>query len=95
MVVLCVVYTIRAGHEAEAELHLRILTECTRLEPGNRAYRVYRTRHQARAYLIYEEYDDDAALVAHRKTPHFEAHGTNGLQRIMERRDAAEYEPLL
>ena len=93
MLTLAVTYVIKAGREAEAEEHLRGLTVASRNEPGCRTYAVHRARDAARTYFLYEQYDDEAALDAHRATPHFERFGTNGLQTIAESRHAAVYVP--
>ena len=95
MLTLAVVYTVVAGREAEAESHLRSLVDGSRREPGCRTYEVNRKQDDARTFLIYEQYADEAALEAHRETPHFLEHAKNGLQTLMERRDAALYVPLV
>ncbi len=94
MIVLAVTYVIRAGHEAEAENYLRELISASRQEPGCRAYDVNRSTDDPRVFLIYERYDDEAALEAHRATPHFERFGKNGIQKIAQSRLAASYVPL-
>lgn len=93
MITLVVNYLIRAGREAEAERYLRELISHSRREPGCRTYNVHRSIEEPREFLIYEQYDDAAALDAHRAAPHFAEFGKNGLQTIAERRVAATYEP--
>ena len=93
MLTLAAVYTVAAGREAEAEAHLRALVDGSRKEPGCHTYVVHRKQDDARTFLIYEQYDDEAALEAHRGTPHFLEHARNGLQTLMERREAALYVP--
>ena len=94
MLTLAVIYTVAAGRESEAETHLRALVTASRRESGCRTYEVNRKQDDPRTFLIYEQYDDGAALEAHRGTPHFLEHAKNGLQTLMERRDAALYVPL-
>jgi quinol monooxygenase YgiN len=94
MIALAVTYVIAAGREAEAEGHLRALTSATRQEPGCRSYDVFRAKDDARAFFIFERYDDEAALDAHRASPHFERHAKHGLLAVMESRSAALYVPL-
>lgn len=93
MLTLAVVYTFVAGRDAEIVAHVRALIAASRQEPGCRTYDVNRSQDDPRTFLFYERYDDEAALDAHRATPHFLEHGKNGLQTMVERRDAALYVP--
>jgi quinol monooxygenase YgiN len=93
MITLAVSYLIRSGHESEAENFLRELRVQSRREPGCRTYEVHRSLEEPREFLIFEQYDDLAALEAHRQTPHFLHFGKQGLQTIAERRTATTYEP--
>jgi autoinducer 2-degrading protein len=95
MITLVVSYVIAEGREAEAESYLRTLRTESRREPGCRTYEVHRSLEEPRTFLIFEQYDDLAALDAHRGTPHFTHFGKNGLQTIMESRTAATYEPFV
>ena len=94
MVCVAVTYTIKAGHEEEAVALFRKLTEPTRLEPGCRMYLVHRSRSDPRKFFLYEQYDDDQALDAHRASAHFAAYATGGLFGILESRSPELYEPL-
>ncbi len=94
MITLAVTYVVNAGREAEAEGFARELIAASRLEPGCRAYDVNRAKDDEHRYLFYERYDDEAALEAHRSSPHFERFGRQGLQTVAERRDAVLYVPL-
>jgi autoinducer 2-degrading protein len=95
MITLVVNYVIRPGHEQEAEGFLRELRTASRSESGCRTYEVHRSLEEPRAFLIFEQYDDQAALEAHRETPHFLQFGRNGLQTIMESRTAGTFEPFV
>jgi quinol monooxygenase YgiN len=88
MICLAVTYTIRPGREGEAAEHFRRLIPASRAEPGCRMYLVHRAEDKPRTFFIYEQYDDQAALDAHRASAHFEEHGRNGIQRIAEDRVA-------
>jgi (4S)-4-hydroxy-5-phosphonooxypentane-2,3-dione isomerase len=94
MIVLAVTYVIKSGHEDEAVRHLIALEEATRQEPGNLMYVVHRAKDDPRTFFIYEQYVDEAALEAHRQTPHFNAHGPGGLMPLAESRSPALYVPL-
>lgn len=93
MLTVAVVYTFAADRETEAQAHLRALLAASPHEPGCRRYEVHRAKDDARKFLIFEQYDDEAALESHRATPHFIAHAKNGLQTIMEAREATQYVP--
>lgn len=94
MLILTVHVTIQAGHEDEIIPSLRILQEETRREPGCLMYIVQRSRENPRRYLIYEQYRDEAALEAHRNSPHFKEYGTNGFYRFVEQRQAELFNPI-
>jgi (4S)-4-hydroxy-5-phosphonooxypentane-2,3-dione isomerase len=94
MICLGVNYVIRAGHEDEAEAILSRLTEATRAEPGCRMYLAHRLATDRRQFYLYEQYDDEAALEAHRASPHFEALAKNKLWPITESRQRLLYELL-
>jgi quinol monooxygenase YgiN len=94
MICLAVTYTIRAGQEAEAERLFRLLTEATRQEPGCRLYVAHRSATDPRRYFLYEQYDDQAALDAHRASPHFERFARDSLFPITESRSPELYIPL-
>jgi quinol monooxygenase YgiN len=93
MLTLSVTYVILPGRERDAETCLRGLIEGSRAEPGCRTYDVFRAKDDPRTYLIFEQYDDEAALAAHRASPHFERYGAAGLRTMMESRVAGLYEP--
>ena len=58
--------TIKAGREAEFERIMRDAVPRVRQEPGNQAYIFHRATDNPRVFMFYEEYDDQAALDAHR-----------------------------
>lgn len=94
MICVAVTYVIQPGRESEAvELFAR-LTEATRTEPGCRMYLAHRSVSDPRRFFLYEQYDDQAALDAHRATPHFERYAKGGLFAILESRSPELYEPL-
>jgi quinol monooxygenase YgiN len=91
MLTLVVTYAFPEASEAAAETFLSDLVENTRREPGCRLYEVFRAAETPRTFLIFEKYDDEAALEAHRASEHFQRSGKNGIQPIAERREAALY----
>lgn len=58
--------TVQAGQEAEFERIMRAAVPKVREEPGNQAYIFHRSKDNPRVFMFYEEYDDQAALEAHR-----------------------------
>ena len=94
MLILAVQVTIKAGHEDEVIDPFRKLQEATRLEPGCITYVVQRSRENRRRYLVYEQYEDEAALEAHRNAPHFKQYAANGFYRFVEERNAELFDPI-
>jgi quinol monooxygenase YgiN len=94
MICVAVTYVVKSGHEAEAAELFRTLTEYTRAEPGCRMYLAHRSTSDSRRFFLYERYDDQAALDAHRAAPHFERYVKNRLFMIIESRTPEIFEPL-
>jgi len=94
MLILAVNVIIKAGHETDVLDSFRTLQEYTRREPGCLTYVVQRSRENPRAFLIYEQYTDDAALQEHRNSPHFKQYATNGFYRLVEERRAELFDPV-
>ncbi len=89
-----VLYTIRAGHEAEAVNDLRQLAIETRKEPGNLLYLAHRSLDDPRKFLIYEQYRSPAALETHHAKDYFRRYSVQGLQKIAESHVVGNYTPL-
>jgi quinol monooxygenase YgiN len=94
MICVAVTYVIQAGHEDEAVALFARLAEATRAEPACRMYLAHRSTTDPRKFFLYEQYDDQAGLDAHRASPHFERYGKEGLFAILESRSPELYEPL-
>ncbi len=94
MLILAVRVTIKAGHEDEVIEPFRKLQEETRREPGCIGYIVQRSRENPRVYLVYEQYKDEAALDAHRATPHFKQYALDGFFPLVEERRAELFDPI-
>jgi len=94
MIVLAVIWVTKPGHEAEAAKIFRILTSESRKEPGCLMYVVHRHRSEPGRFFIYEQYTDDAALDAHRNSPHFLEYARKQLPLHGERMQGDLYEPL-
>ena len=65
---------------------LRELTAASRLEPGCVTYVPHFVDSDQATVVIYEQYKDEAAVDAHRATPHFAKYAIGGLyQKMLER----------
>jgi len=94
MICVAVTYMILPNREDEAiELFTR-MTEATLQEAGCRMYQVHRSREEPRRFFLYEQYDDERALEAHRKSSHYEQLVLRGLFRILETRTPDTWIPL-
>jgi autoinducer 2-degrading protein len=94
MICVAVTYVIQQGHEEEAVGLFHQLARATRNEPGCRLYLVHRSPTDPRRFFLYEQYDDQAALDAHRAAAHFEQFAKNGLFPIIETRTPEIFELL-
>lgn len=71
--------------EAIAEV-LRELTAATRKEPGCVSYIPHFVESDPDTIVIYEQYQDEAAVEHHRQSPHFAQYAVGGLyQKMLER----------
>lgn len=91
MIALVVNFLVREGTEEKAKEYMRIMEEHTRREPGCRLYIGHQSQDDARRFLFYEQYLDQAALDAHRAAPYFKQYVTNGLSTLMESRTASMF----
>lgn len=94
MVVLAVTWMAKAGKEAEVGTLFSKLTQESRKEPGCAMFQVHRHRTDARRFFIYEQYNDDAALEAHRASPHFLQYAKKELPKVADRVEGNLFEPL-
>jgi (4S)-4-hydroxy-5-phosphonooxypentane-2,3-dione isomerase len=85
VIVLAVVWVARPGREEEVANVFRKLEADSRGEPGCLMYIVHRHMDQPARFFIYEQYRDDAALQAHRDSPHFQQYAVKGLANIADR----------
>ena len=64
-------------------------------EPGCLLYRAARSIDDPDMFLLYEEYVDQAALVAHRETPHFATLIEGTIVPLLEAREREVLVPVL
>jgi len=83
---LVVNFTVKPGNEEKTKDLIRQLQEHTRREPGCRQYNGHQSPEEPSRFLMYELYDNQAALDAHRASPHYEQYVNHGLRSLMESR---------
>ena len=66
MLTLTARLTVKAEQEQAFERIMSIAVPKVREEPGNHAYIFHRSTQDPRVFMLHEEYDDQAALEAHR-----------------------------
>jgi quinol monooxygenase YgiN len=94
MVVLAVTWMAKTGRESEVAALFEKLTAESRKEPGCAMYQVQKHKTEPRRFFIYEQYKDDAALEAHRATPHFLQFAKKDLPKVADRTEGHLLEPL-
>jgi len=94
MIVLAVTWIAKPGQEERAAELFRELSEKARQEPGCLMFVVHRRNDDPRQFFIYEQYRDEAALEAHRVTPHFREIARGSLLEVAERKEGSLYTPL-
>ncbi len=75
------VASILAGHLAQ-----------TRAEPGCVSFLVNRAEDDGDRFVLYEQYADDAAFLAHRESPHFRENIQNRIVPLLAERYWERYE---
>jgi quinol monooxygenase YgiN len=94
MVVLAVTWKANPGNEAEVARLFSILQTESRKEPGCLMYVVHQHLTDPTRFFVYEQYDDHAALDAHRASPHFQQYAAGELPKLGERVEGELYKPL-
>jgi len=84
MLALIVHFSVKQGEEENAKEWMRKMQQHTRREPGCRLYVGHQSTEDPRRFCFYEQYDDQAALDAHRAAPYFAQFVTNGLAKLIE-----------
>lgn len=88
-------YRGKQGSGDEIERALRRMAEAVRAsEPRCLLYRAARSTDDPDMFLLYEEYVDQAALEAHRETPHFRSLIEGTIVPLLEAREREILVPL-
>jgi quinol monooxygenase YgiN len=77
VIVLIVRTEIKEGAEAECIRIFHEVTEATRKEPGCLQYIIHQSMQNSAVFVFYEQYVDQAAVDAHRASPHFARYRTS------------------
>lgn len=94
MICLAVTFIVKPGSEKAAAAIFRTLTEHSRAEPGCRMYLFHSSPADPRKFFVYEQYDDQAAIEAHRAAPYYERYVKKELPPLVESVDLQTYVPL-
>jgi quinol monooxygenase YgiN len=87
-------YRARQGSEKQVGESLRNMLEPTRAEIGNLRYDVYRDPQDEAAFVLCEEYTDEAAFQAHLGSAHFERWLRQGTLPFLAQRHRHDLVPL-
>ncbi|HWR35941.1 MAG TPA: putative quinol monooxygenase [Clostridia bacterium] len=94
MLVLVVNWMANPGKEEEVVRVFGKLAAASRQEPGCRMYVVHQHRDDARHFLVYEQYDNDAALQSHRDSKHFQQYAVTELPTLGTRINGEVFQTL-
>ena len=94
MIVLLVQFTVKPGGEERVRELMRTMEQHTRKEPGCVTYVGHQSIDDPRHFFFYEAYKDEAALAAHRASPHFRDYVLNGLDALIEMRERELFTPV-
>lgn len=87
MIVLLARYYAKPGLGDKVEAALREMVPLSRAEEGCELYYVSRSQENPDEFLLYEHYRDEAALAAHRETPHYKRIVEETILPLLERRE--------
>ncbi len=80
-----------SGDAIEENLR-KMAVEVKAAEPGCLLYHACRSQENSDFFLLYEHYADQAALEAHRTTPHFQSIIEGTIIPLLEKRERALYD---
>ncbi|KPV42226.1 putative quinol monooxygenase [Alicyclobacillus ferrooxydans] len=94
MVVLTAKYQCKAGTADQVESLLREMMSLVQQEQGCIHYLVNRSEDDPDSFLLFEQYEDEAALAKHSETPYFKRIVLDSIVPLLERRERTLYTPL-
>ena len=89
--VVAVTWRAREGEEDRVRQILAEVVAHSRTEPGCRMFVGHRSLEDPRTFFLYEQYDDEAAFLAHRETEHFQHHVVGEAVPRLESRERQNY----
>jgi len=96
VIVLVAKYTVKAGQAEVVDAALRRMAPLVKAsEPGCTLYHANRSTENPNVFLLYEHYADQAALEAHRVTPHFKEIIEGTIVPLLELRQRELYAPVV
>ena len=92
MIVLVARYYGKPGQGDTIEATLKQVAPLVKeREPGCKFYQASRSQDNPDNFLLYEHYVDEAALLAHRETPHFQELIEGTIVPLLEKRERELY----
>jgi autoinducer 2-degrading protein len=92
MIVLVARYYGKTGQGDAIEAALKEMAPLVaKNEPGCKFYQASRSQEKPDQFLLYEQYVDEAALLHHRETPHFQRIIEGTIIPLLEKRERELY----
>ena len=96
MIVLVAKYFVKTGQGDQVQAALGRMAPLVKAnEPGCALYHANRSSENRDLFLLYEHYTDQAALEAHRVTPHFKDIIENTIVPLLDKREREIYESIV
>ena len=96
MIVLLAKYYAKPGKVQTVLEQLRQMGELVQeREPGCILYQVSRSQENPDFLLLYEQYVDQAAVEAHRATPHFQSYILDTIIPMLEKREVEYFDLII
>jgi quinol monooxygenase YgiN len=92
MVTVVARYQVQPGMGDRVAEVLAKHVAATRTEPGCIQFVAYRSQKDSEQFLLYEQYVDDEAFEAHRKTPHFSSYVEGTIVPLLSERISGRYD---
>ncbi len=94
MITLVARYKAKANEGDAVERALREMISLARQEEGCICFYANRSEESPDEFLLYEQYESEAALQKHRETPHFKRIIEGNVILLLEKRERSIYRPI-
>jgi autoinducer 2-degrading protein len=91
MLVVIAQYRAKPGKGDEVAAVLAVHGPKSAAEPGCRTFTANRSQEDGDRFVLYEQYDDDAAFQAHRESPHFQEYIAGRVVPLLDERSWERY----